>query len=256
MNLKKKLPHSFLSFIPILLVSCSILPKRTHYSNYYKSGFKCSVEASWENTKETAYLDYLKKWSSIKQIYNEQNRIKKTAKNVLAGNSLVQLFHEELMHRELAGYDIVNRGIGGDSTFTFLDRLEENILALNPSLIIIEIGGNDLIQGKCLATIEENVKTIIKKIKAHNPKTKIAFLSVPPTTKPELNSIVPVYNAFLWSLAKPEEGIFYLDAWRYMRDPNSPSIKAEYIRENDPIHFSEKGYEIWGQLIRNIAIKN
>lgn len=195
------------------------------------------------------------KWNLQKEIYNEQNRQKKTAKNVLAGNSLVQLFHEELIRKEFANYDIVNRGIGGDSTFTFLKRLDENILSLNPSLIILEIGGNDLIQGKCLSSIEENVKTIIQKIKAHNPKTKIAFLSVPPTTRPELNSIVPVYNSFLFSIARSEEGIYYLDAWRYMREANSPAIKTEYRREKDPIHFAEKGYEVWGMLIRPIAAK-
>ncbi len=254
MNPKKINHRNVVVFVLFVFFSCSALQRRTHYSNYYKTNFRCSSVAEWEDLQ--SYHDYLEKWVILKEIYNEQNRLKKTAKNILAGNSLVQLFHEELIRRELPNYDIVNRGIGGDSTFTFLNRLEENILSLNPSLIILEIGGNDLIQGKCLSSIEENVRTIIKKIKSHNPKTKIAFLSVPPTQKPELNSIIPVYNAFLWSLAKPEEGIVYLDAWRFMRDENSPTIKAEYIRGNDPIHFGEKGYEVWGQLIRGIAIKN
>lgn len=230
-----------------------MLERRTYYSNYYKLGFECSSVAEWRDLD--SYKEYLSKWNLQKEIYNEQNRQKKTAKNVLAGNSLVQLFNEELLRKEFASYDIVNRGIGGDSTFTFLKRLDENVLSLNPSLVIIELGGNDLMQGKCLSSIEENVRTIIQKIKAHNPKIKIAFLSIPPTTKPELNSIIPVYNSFLFSLAKPEEGIYYLDAWRYMREANSPAIKTEYQRDKDPIHFAEKGYEVWGMLIRPIAVK-
>lgn len=233
--------------------SCSVLERRDYYANYFKANFACSQVAEWNNL--ASFNEYIQNWAFVKDRYNEQNKLKKNAKNVLAGNSLVHLFHEELLRKELPNYDIVNRGIGGDTTFTFLWRLEENILTLNPSVIIIEIGGNDLIQGKCLSSIEENVRTIIKKIKTHNSKTKIAFLSVPPTTKPELNSIVPVYNAYLYSLAKPEEGIYYLDAWRYMREENSPFIKSEYRRENDPIHFSEKGYEVWGMLIRTVAIK-
>lgn len=234
--------------------SCSLVSRRTYYSNYYKSNFECSKVAEWSNLD--SYQEYIHNWNLLKNYYNEQNKLKKTAKNVLAGNSLVQLFTEELIRKELPNFDIVNRGIGGDSTFTFLNRLEENVLVLNPSVIIIEIGGNDLIQGKCLASIEENVREIIRKIKAYNPKIKIAFLAVPPTAKPELNSIVPVYNAFLASLANPFEGIYYLDAWRYMRDPNSPSIKPEYLRDKDPIHFGEKGYEVWGMLIRSVATKN
>lgn len=241
-------------FVFLVFFACSAFPRRIYYSNYYRPEFQCSAVAEWEDLG--SYQEYMKTWNTLREFYNEQNRSKKTAKNVIAGNSLVHLFHEELLRRELPDYDIVNRGIGGDSTFTFLNRLEDNVLALKPSVVILEIGGNDLIQGKCLSSIEENVKTIIRKIKTYNPKIKIAFLSVPPTKKPNLNSIVPVYNAFLWSLAKPEEGIFYLDAWRYMRDANAPIIKEEYARENDPIHFGEKGYEVWGQLIRSVAIKN
>lgn len=257
MNLKRiaLLLSRFQFFVICSLIfqaACS-LPRRSYYSHYFRPGFECSAEASWKSEKD--FQKYLTGWGYLRAIYNAKNAEKSTAKYVLAGNSLVHLFTEPQMAQEFPGIDIVNRGIGGDSTFTFLMRLDDNVLALKPSIIFIEIGGNDLIQGKCIGKIESNVREIVKRIKAHNPRTKIAFLSVPPTTRPELNSIVPVYNAFLIDLAKSEEGVYYLDTWKYFRDENSPTIKEEYVRPGDTIHFAEKGYEIWGNLIRPMVTK-
>jgi lysophospholipase L1-like esterase len=237
----------------IFQTACTLFPRRTYFASYYKPEFECSREAKWKNEKD--FEKYMQGWQYLRSLYNTQNMSISKAKNVIAGNSLVQLFSEDLIRKEFPNTEIVNRGIGGDSTFTFLLRLEDNVLSLNPSVIFLEIGGNDLIQEKCLEVIEENVKEIVRRIKAHNPKTKIVFLSVPPTTRPELNSIVPVYNAFLIGLANSIEGVYYLDTWKYFRAKNAPTIKEEYIRPKDAIHFSEKGYEVWGQLMRPYIAK-
>lgn len=249
------LPNKFFVVLICSLIfqaACNI-PRRSFYSQYFKPDFECSKEAGWKREKD--FEKYMLGWEYLRTIYNTQNQSRPQVKYVLAGNSLVQLFLEPLMAKEFPSVDIVNRGIGGDSTFTFLMRLDDNVLSLKPSIIFIEIGGNDLIQGKCLSSIEANVKEIVRRIKKHNPKTKIAFISVPPTTRPELNSIVPIYNAFLMDLSRTEEGVLYLDTWKYFRDENAPTIKGEFIRPGDSIHFAENGYEVWGKLIRPLISK-
>jgi lysophospholipase L1-like esterase len=41
------------------------------------------------------------------------------------------------------GRPVINAGVSGDTTFDALERLERDVLAYNPSIVIIEFGAND-----------------------------------------------------------------------------------------------------------------
>ncbi|MCB1178912.1 MAG: lipase [Leptospiraceae bacterium] len=254
--MNQKRIHQLLKFVNYLLTgglifiltACQSPFRRTYYSNYFQPGFECSSEPVGRN--EDKFKRYLIGWELVKNDYNNQNKSKGKADVVLIGDSLVHLFPPSFIASEFFGIDIVLRGIGGDRTYTLLNRIEENALSLNPKTIILEIGGNDLIDEKCLDFLEGNVQKLIQKIKSYNSNTNIIFLAVPPTTRPELNSIVPTYNAFLQNLAYNDKKIKYLDAWTEMRSNKKPTIKDEYIRPGDDIHFNENAYKVWGKLIR------
>lgn len=183
--------------------------------------------------------------------YSQDNKQVISAKTVIVGNSLVHLFTPELMEKELPNRNVVNRGIGGDMTETLLLRIDEDVLVLNPSTVVIEIGGNDLIQGKCLSRIQTNVHSLVAKIRSRLPRARIIFISVPPTDVRHLNAIVPVYNQFLATLPNEYPNLVYVDTWNGMRDENLPTIRRDMLREGrDKIHFNEKGYSIWGKMLR------
>lgn len=62
-------------------------------------------------------------------------------------------------------YRVVNRGIGGDTTGGVLARMEDDVLKLKPSIVILLIGGNDT-RGKIpAATIRKNLTEIIHRLK-------------------------------------------------------------------------------------------
>lgn len=44
------------------------------------------------------------------------------------------------------GIELVNRGVPGDTTARGLERLETDVLALKPALVVVELGGNDFLQ--------------------------------------------------------------------------------------------------------------
>ncbi len=183
--------------------------------------------------------------------YGQENQTIKQSKVVIVGNSLVVGFEPNLMRQELPGVPIVNRGIGGDMTESLLERIEEDVLVLSPQTIVIEIGGNDLIYGKCLSSTQKNIVSIVDTIHTKNPNTKIIFIAAPPTKVPELNRIVPIYNLFLSEFTKSRKNVIYVEVWNELRKPDAPSIGDEFVRPNgDPIHFNEKGYEVWGKKLR------
>lgn len=236
--------------LSVLQYQCSTLnPFYKEYSNYHSPDFECYDEIGWRHSAK--FQKYMEIWSAIRMKYHADNRSIQRSPNVITGNSLVHLFTPELMNQELPRVSIVNRGIGGDMTETLLLRIDEDVLSLKPSTIIIEIGGNDLIQGKCLSRIQNNVISIISKIRARLPQARIIFISVPPTDVRTLNAIVPVYNAFLANLPKKYLNVHYVDTWDDMRDRDLPTIRRDLLREGrDKIHFNEKGYSIWGDRLR------
>jgi len=246
MNLRNK--NRFLALGAICLFSaCSWLRSSTR--DYFSPGFTCFAEPGFRNPAD--FQKYRERaWLPYRQVLAEENRRLGKSRVVFAGNSLVHLFLPELLQKEFPDQPVTNRGIGGDMTDTLLERLEEDVLSLAPQTLVLEIGGNDLIQGKCLSYIQSNVEQIVQKIQKKNPQTKILWMAVPPTLVNELNQVVPAYNLYLAELARKTKNMEYIEIWDEMREPNLPRIKDEYVRPGDPIHFNEKGYELWGRKLR------
>jgi lysophospholipase L1-like esterase len=81
------------------------------------------------------------------------------------------------------GVKVANRGISGDTTRGVLIRLEQDVLALQPSGVVLLIGTNDLEEGADPETIAANLKLILAKLKAHNAKIPIILCQVFPSSE-------------------------------------------------------------------------
>ncbi|PCI20313.1 arylesterase [Candidatus Wolfebacteria bacterium] len=62
------------------------------------------------------------------------------------------------------GIPILNKGIIGDTTETALERLEEDLLFLNPQIVIVLIGGNDVLHYIPVEQTFDNIEHILEKI--------------------------------------------------------------------------------------------
>ncbi|XDD43474.1 SGNH/GDSL hydrolase family protein [Leptospira sp. WS60.C2] len=250
MNRKNRIKFFLRWGVSIALVLSVTNCKTTSKRDYFDSNFKCFAESGWRD--DANFKKYIEKaWLPTRLLYAEDNRKIKQSEIVFAGDSLVHLFLPDLMAKEFPGKSVTNRGIGGDMTETLLTRMEDDVLSLNPKIVVIEIGGNDFIQGKCLSLVQTHLLSIIKTIHSRNPQTRIFLLAVPPTRVRELNQIVPVYNLFLNQVARTTTNVEYIELWDMMRNPDSPTLSEEFIRPNgDSLHFNEKGYELWGKKLR------
>lgn len=64
------------------------------------------------------------------------------------------------------GVDIVNKGVPGDTTRGGLDRLEKDVLQLQPALVLVELGGNDFLQQRPLEETFSQLRQIVQRIQA------------------------------------------------------------------------------------------
>jgi acyl-CoA thioesterase-1 len=82
---------------------------------------------------------------------------------VAADSSYPAQLERELKKRGY-GYRVVNQGVTGSTTTQALSRLTR-ALAVQPDIVIIQLGGNDVSQGIPREVSQENVRTIIQRFK-------------------------------------------------------------------------------------------
>lgn len=62
------------------------------------------------------------------------------------------------------GISIVNRGVPGDTTADALQRLDKDVLALAPRIVVVLLGGNDMLQQAPREQMFANLRRIITEI--------------------------------------------------------------------------------------------
>ena len=146
-------------------------------------------------------------------------------------------------HELLKSNDVVNRGIGGDTTKGVLNRMS-SITSSNAQIAFIMIGINDISRGESVNDIYKNYKEIIKNLKVSQITPYIQSTILANGNAVNLNSSIAELNEKLKLLAS-EEGLIYIDLNKGL-SPNG-ALKNEFTR--DGVHLNGKGYSVWKSLI-------
>lgn len=251
-----KILKGFKFFIILLIYTLSLISCKTigqtlrsdretlPGKNYFDPSFKCEKDLL-EKEKNLVYLQLRDSVRKQFPVVQEKPFL------VLAGESTMALFPIEDFKEYFQDYKIVNRAIGGETTVLLLSVLESDIISLQPDVILISIGGNDLIGGRCINNIINNINLILFNIRFKLPETYVIFASVPPVLSPKVNSISPYLNQKIQSLLKNYPKSIFLDLWEILSEQERPILNKEYFRkiENsliekyDQLHFNTKGYE-------------
>jgi acyl-CoA thioesterase-1 len=103
------------------------------------------------------------------------------------GLSRGESFPDRLQRRldaEGYGWRVVNQGISGDTTSGGVSRLK-NALAQSPSVVLLELGGNDGLRGTPLATTRKNLETMIQAFQGAGARVVLAGMTLPPNYGPD-----------------------------------------------------------------------
>jgi len=130
------------------------------------------------------------------------------------------------------GAPIVNAGVNGDTTDSAAARLDD-VLSQNPRIVIIGLGGNDLLRGVAIATTESNLRAMIRKIQSAGAMVVILGFKFP--------SLNANYEKMYARVAK-DEGC-YLIAGTLSGILTDPKLKS------DEIHPNARGYDLMAERI-------
>ena len=114
------------------------------------------------------------------------------------GQGWVQLLANQLQQSG-SNYTVVNASISGDTTSGGRARLPALLKQHRPSIVIIELGGNDGLRGLPVARMQDNLATMIRASQATGARVVVAGIRMPPNYGREYTE--RFYNAFA-SVAK------------------------------------------------------
>lgn len=78
------------------------------------------------------------------------------------------------------GYRVVNASISGDTTTGGLSRLPRALKIHRPSIVLIELGGNDGLRGTPIAVIRKNMTEMIRLSREAGARVVLAGIQMPP----------------------------------------------------------------------------
>jgi acyl-CoA thioesterase-1 len=82
------------------------------------------------------------------------------------------------------GYDVVNASIAGDTSAGGLARLPGLLTAHAPSIVVIELGGNDGLRGQPVPRLKANLARMIELAHAAGARVVLAGIQIPPNYGP------------------------------------------------------------------------
>ncbi|SEL00086.1 acyl-CoA thioesterase-1 [Roseateles sp. YR242] len=99
------------------------------------------------------------------------------------GTGWVALLGQRLQAQKLPA-DVVNASISGDTTSGGASRLPALLQQHHPTLLIIELGGNDALRGLPLNMTRDNLRAMVKAGKASGAKVLLVGMQIPPNMGP------------------------------------------------------------------------
>jgi len=155
----------------------------------------------------------------------------------------------------------ISRGISGQVTSQMLIRFRPDVINLQPDIVVILAGTNDIAQNKGPITLDKiagNIFSMIELAQAH--KIKVVLCSVLPSNKylwrPDIKPADQIIklNAMLKKYAK-ENRVTYVDFYPLMVNKNKGLRKDYGMDGKDTVHPNMKGYKIMEAEVDKIIDK-
>jgi acyl-CoA thioesterase-1 len=128
----------------------------------------------------------------------------------------------------LTGRTVINAGEPGDTTTTGLQRLPAVLDEYKPRLVLLCLGGNDMLRKQPAAATENNLRLLVQTIRASG--AEVVLIGVP---EPRLFGGAPD---------------FYSEVAEDMRLPLEDDAFNDVLKDNrlksDPIHANAAGYRV------------
>jgi len=157
-----------------------------------------------------------------------------------ADQAFPAVLQRRLIEAELP-FDLVNAGVSGDTTAGGLSRIDW-LLEQAPEIVVVELGGNDGLRGLAVQEIEDNLRSILQRIKDAGATPILLGMRIPTNYGVEYaDSFRAIYERLADELEVPSV-LDFLAGVGGVRELNLP----------DGIHPNSRGHELLADNIESV----
>ncbi len=96
----------------------------------------------------------------------------------------VELLRLRLTEKDLQPIQVINASISGDTTSGGVSRLPALLAQHRPTIVIIELGGNDALRGLSMAMTRDNLTRMVEMSQKGGARAILAGMQIPPNYGP------------------------------------------------------------------------
>jgi lysophospholipase L1-like esterase len=254
-------------FLIVMLTSMVVTPAQTPSPSPSPSPVDPCAETKAQVTR---FESRLRDWPALAR-YHEANttvapRAKSEARVVFMGDSITDSWDDPKYGGFFPGKPYLDRGISGQTTPQMLFRFRGDVIALQPKVVVILAGTNDIAGNTgpmTLDMIKDNLMSMVELARAH--KIRVVLSSVLPISDYEKNRDgQPIVR----SKQRPPDQIVSLNQWMTQYAATNGAVYLDYytpmadeqgfLKEElseDGLHPNQKGYDLMAPLAeRAIAL--
>jgi lysophospholipase L1-like esterase len=250
--------HRFLIVLFLLFASAAIVAAQT------ATPTPSAVDPCTEVTNRATRAETtLRDWPALARYRDANSKTTLAAKDenrvVFMGDSITDSWDNPKYGGFFPGKPYIDRGISGQTTPQMLIRFRADVIALQPKIVVILAGTNDIAGNTgpmTLQAIEDNLASMFDL--AHANGIRVVFASVLPISDYEKNKDA---QPIIQSKRRPPEQIIALNAWLkkyaavhggiYLDYYSAMADDKGFLKEDlseDGLHPNQKGYEVMAPL--------
>ena len=171
--------------------------------------------------------------------YIEENKTLHDVDVCCLGDSLTDNY--DLKHY-YPQFNIINRGIGGDTTYGLKKRLKVSAYDANPKVVTMLIGANNF------KTMLDDYEDLVADLRENLPKSHLVLLSLTCMTGNwgRNNEIAKKNNIEIQKYAE-KYSCTYVDLFNPLLDTNTNELKEEYSLDGG--HLTPAGYQVFTDVL-------
>jgi hypothetical protein len=175
---------------------------------------------------------------------------------LVTGSSYIRLWKN--IQQDLAPHEIIHRGFGGSNIVEMSYYIDRIIAKHDFKAIAFYSGSNDITDSKLDKTptqVLEAFKYIVEKVRQKHPKTPIYYIAISPNERRwAVQDKIVEANELLKNYCQTTPNLHFIETMQQLLGKDGKYQPEMYI--NDKLHFNEKGYKIWTEIIKGVFDKD
>lgn len=200
-------------------------------------------------------------WGGINRYARENSELPAPAKDehrvVFLGNSITQHWYE--FHPDFfKGNNYLGRGISGQTSYQFLVRFREDVINLQPEVVVINAGTNDCAENTGPFNLDNTFGNIVSMVElARANGIKVILSSVLPSSgfgwNPGVTDAADRIAALNDKISRyaTENDIPYVDYYTAMVAGPDRALNPAYT--NDGVHPTPAGYDVMEAIVKPVV---